>query len=192
MMRLNLLPWREQRRKEREGQLLRLTALAWVGVLLVLFYVHLQLGSLVTHQQARNGYLQQQIGLMNTQIHKIALIKKARAALLSRMHVIERLQMDRMQIVHSFNGLALAVPAGVYLTAVTEKGQAFTIAGVAQSNERISEFMRRLSGSPWFMNPVLNVINVVKAGNERLSDFKLAVQGKGMPPKKKAHPVVRR
>ena len=108
MMRLNLLPWREQRRKELDQRLMRRAGIAWIGVLVVLLYAHLQLASIISHQRAQNSYLQQQIALMNTKIQKIAAIKKARAALLARMRVIQTLQMDRMQIVHIFNNLASA------------------------------------------------------------------------------------
>ncbi len=185
MMRLNLLPWREQRRKELDQTLVRQAAIAWVAVLVVLFYIHMQLGDIVSHQQARNSYLQQQMSLMASKIHKIALIKKARAALLARMHVIQQLQMDRMLIVHSFNSLARDVPPGVYLTSLAQSAQAFTISGVAQSNERVSQFMRNLAASPWFTNPVLDVITVKRMGDAHLSYFTLTAQGKGIAPAKK-------
>jgi len=184
MMRLNLLPWREQRRKEQDKVLIRHGAIAWVGVLVVLLYVHIQLDSMISHQQARNTYLQQQIALMNSKIQQIMAIKKERAALLARMHVIQQLQMDRMQVVHSFNGLVRAVPSGVYLTSLGQQAQVFTISGVAQSNERVSQLMRNLSASPWFTNPVLSVITVVKNGTGRVSLFTLTAQGKGMAPVK--------
>ncbi len=185
MMRLNLLPWREQRRKALDQGLMRQAAIAWVGVLVVLFYIHMQLGDVVSRQQARNSYLQQQMALMASKIHKIALIKKARTALLARMHVIQQLQMDRMLIVHSFNSLARDVPPGIYLTSLTQSAQAFTMSGVAQSNERVSQFMRNLANSPWFADPVLNVITVKRVGRAHLSYFTLTAQGKGMAPVKK-------
>ncbi|WP_298135889.1 PilN domain-containing protein [Acidiferrobacter sp.] len=190
MIRLNLLPWREQRRKEQDKRLIRDAAMAWAVVLLVLFYAYMQLDAIVAHQRARNSYLQQQIALMATKIHKIALIKKKRAALLARMNVIQQLQTDRMMIVHSFNSLARDVPPGVYLVSLGQKGEAFTISGVAQSNERVSQFMRNLAASPWFTNPVLDVITVKKSGAGHLSYFTLTAQGKGMAPIKK--PVARR
>ncbi len=185
MMRLNLLPWREQRRKELDKRLVRHAAMAWVGVLVVLLYIHMELDGVVSRQQARNAYLQQQMALMASKIHKIALIKKARAELLARMNVIQRLQMDRMLIVHSFNSLARDVPPGVYLTSLAQTAQAFTISGVAQSNERVSQFMRNLAASPWFTDPVLDVITVKKSGTTHLSFFTLTAQGKGMAPVKK-------
>ncbi len=185
MMRLNLLPWREQRRKELDHRLIRQAAIAWVAVLVVLFYAHIQLASVISHQQARNSYLQQQIALMNSKIQKITAIKKARAALLARMHVIQTLQMDRMQIVHTFNNLASSVPAGVYLTSFAQANTTFTISGAAQSNERVSQFMRNLATSRSFTNPILEVITVVKSGNGHLSLFTLTVQSKTMTPTKK-------
>lgn len=185
MMRLNLLPWREQRRKQVDQRLIRQAAMAWGVVLLVLFYAHMQMGALVSHQQQRNSYLQQQMSFMSAKIRKIAAIKKARAALLARMHVIEQLQMDRMQIVHTFNSLARDVPPGVYLTQFTQTAETFTISGVAQSNERVSQFMRNLARSPWFTNPVLDVITVTRSGTGHLSLFTLTAEGKGVVPVKK-------
>ncbi len=185
MMRLNLLPWREQRRKELDQRLMRQAGLAWVGVLVVLLYAHMQLASIISHQQARNSYLQQQIALMSSKIQKIAAIKKARAALLARMHVIQTLQMDRMQIVRVFNNLVSAVPAGVYLTSFGQAKTTFTISGAAQSNERVSQFMRNLAVSRSFTNPILDVITVVKSGTGHLSLFTLTVQGKIVTPTKK-------
>ncbi|HUW98005.1 MAG TPA: PilN domain-containing protein [Acidiferrobacter sp.] len=190
MMRINLLPWREQRRKELDKGLVRHAAMAWVGVLVVVLYIYIQLGSMISNQQARNAYLQQQVGLMNAAIQKIAVIKKARVALLARMHVIEQLQVDRMQVVHSFNSLVRSVPPGVYLTSLGQENQSFTISGAARSNEQVSQFMRKLSASQWFTDPVLGVITVVKNGNGHLSLFTLTAQGKGMVPAEK--PVVRR
>ena len=93
--------------------------------------------------------------------------------------------MDRMMIVHSFNSLARDVPPGVYLVSLGQKAEAFTISGVAQSNERVSQFMRNLAASPWFTNPVLDVITVKKSGVGHLSFFTLTAQGKGMAPVKK-------
>ncbi len=185
MMRLNLLPWREQRRKELDQRLMRRAGIAWIGVLVVLLYAHLQLASIISHQRAQNSYLQQQIALMNTKIQKIAAIKKARAALLARMRVIQTLQMDRMQIVHIFNNLASAVPAGIYLTSFGQAKATFTISGVAQSNERVSQFMRNLARSRSFTNPILDVITVVKSGGRHLSFFTLTVQSRAAIPTKK-------
>jgi len=185
MMRLNLLPWREQRRREVDKRLIRHAGMAWFGVVVVLFYVHMQFADIVANQQARNSYLQQQIGLMSSKIHEITVIKKERTALLARMRVIGQLQMDRMQIVHTFNSLARDVPRGVYLTSFGQVGEVFTISGVAQSNEQVSQFMRNLAGSPWFADPVLDVITVKRTGGSRLSLFTLSAQGKGVAPVKK-------
>ncbi|MHB1565816.1 MAG: PilN domain-containing protein [Acidiferrobacter sp.] len=177
MMRLNLLPWREQRRKELDRRLMQQAAGALVLVLLVLLYLHMHMAAAIHRQQARNAFLQQAIAQMNAKISKIAAIKKTRSALLARMKVIQQLQADRMQIVHTFNGVARVVPAGVYLTRMAQTGEAFSFSGVAQSNEQVSQFMRNFAASTWFTNPLLHVIHVVRRGNERMSLFTLAVQG---------------
>lgn len=176
-MRLNLLPWREQRRKELDRRLMQQGAGVLVLVLLVLLYLHMHIAAAVHRQQARNAFLQQAIAQMNAKISRIAAIKKTRSALLARMKVIQQLQADRMQIVHTFNGVARVVPAGVYLTRMTQTGEAFSFSGVAQSNEQVSQLMRNFAASTWFTNPLLHVIHVVRRGNERISLFTLAVQG---------------
>lgn len=177
MMRLNLLPWREQRRKELDRQLMRQAAGALLLVLLVLFYLHMHMADAIHRQRARNAFLQQAIAQMNAKIRKITAIKKTRAALLARMKVIQQLQTDRMQIVHTFNGVARAVPGGVYLTRMAQTGTAFSFSGVAQSNEQVSQLMRNFAASTWFTNPLLKVIHVVRRGNDHLSLFTLAVDG---------------
>ena len=178
MTRLNLLPWREQRRKEQDRILLQRGAIAWAVAALLIFYWHLTVAGALHRQEQRNAFLQQAIGRMNAEVAQIMKIRKARAAAIARMHVIQNLQGNRMQIVHTFNSLVRAVPSGVYLKTLRQRGQTFTISGVAQSNERISQLMRNFAASPWFQKPVLTVIHVIPAGNGHLSLFTLTVQSK--------------
>ncbi len=193
MMHLNLLPWRERRRKEQDRLLLQQGAIVWVAAALIIFLWHMHMSSALQRQQERNAFLQQAITQMDAKIAKIAKIRKTRAELLARMNVIQTLQSDRMQIVHTFNALVRAVPSGVYLKALSQNGEMFTVSGVAQSNERVSQFMRNFAASPWFTNPVLTVIHVVPAGNTHLSLFTLTVEGTNKLAKKAAvKQVVRR
>ncbi|MDA8390762.1 MAG: PilN domain-containing protein [Gammaproteobacteria bacterium] len=193
MTRLNLLPWREQRRKEQDRLLLRRGGLAWIGAALVILYLHMYLVGQLHRQQRRNAFLQQAIAQMNAKVAQITKIRKQGAELMARMNVIKKLQGDRMQTVHAFNALVRAVPSGVYLKSLNQNGSTFTVSGVAQSNERVSQLMRNFAASPWFAKPVLTVIHVVPVGNGHLSLFTLAVQGADKLAKKTtAKRVVRR
>ncbi len=175
MTRLNLLPWRQLRRKEQDRQLLSIGIGAAILMLLILFYVYLNVSSRIDQQNKRNQYLTIQINKLDAQIRDIRQLKKERQALIARMRVIQQLQADRTQIVHVFDSLARRLPQGIYLTNVVQSGTKITISGVAQSNERVSEFMRNLDASNWFGKPDLDVINVAVKGHARVSQFTLHV-----------------
>lgn len=185
MTRLNLLPWREARRKDEDRELLVMAAGAWAVTALLVAYGSMHAHGVVAVQKERNQYLQQQIKLVDAQIAKIAAIKKERANLIARMQVISKLQQTRTQMVHVFDGLVRTLPKGLYLTSMAQKGTAFTLSGVAQSNARISSFMRNLDQSPWFSDPNLSVINVVRKNGRRVSDFTLQVKEADKLQKKK-------
>ena len=175
MTRLNLLPWRELRRKEVDRQLLTIAIGAWVLMGLVVFYGHLHVTALIDNQTKRNEFLQEETKKVEAQIKEIDGLKRQRDALIARMRVIERLQGTRTQIVHVFDDLVRQMPEGVYLTSLTQRGNNITLAGVAQSNARVSALMRNLEGSDWFANPDLDVINVSAQGGARVSQFTLRV-----------------
>lgn len=179
MTRLNLLPWRELRRKEQDRQLMSIAAGAAVLMLLVIFYAHLHVSALIENQNRRNEFLNQEIAKVDEQIKEIRELKQQRDALIARMRVIEQLQMDRTQIVHVFDDLVRKLPEGMYLTSLKQTGRNITLTGMAQSNARISALMRNLDTSDWFANPDLDVINVSAKGNDRVSQFTLRVSQKG-------------
>lgn len=174
--RVNLLPWRELRQKEQAAQVLRLALFAFLLMGMVILFAYMRVSSMVDNQARRNDFLNQEIAKVDQQIKKIRDIKKQREALIARMQVIEQLQAHRTQMVHLFDDLAREVPEGVYLTSMKQSGTSFVLNGVAQSNARVSTFMRRLDASNWFANPDLDVINVVPAkSGDRLSEFVLRV-----------------
>lgn len=177
--RINLLPWRELRRKELGRQVLRGSIAAWVLMVLVVFYIHyVHFKTLINDQNARNTYLTEQIHKLDKQITNIREIKKKKEALIARMNVIEQLQRDRTQIVHIMDDLVRKLPEGMYLTSLKKSGKNITLQGIAQSNARISALMRNLDSSEWFTNPNLDVINVTQQGGERVSRFTLRVNQK--------------
>lgn len=177
MTRLNLLPWRELRRKEQDKQLLSLMVFVCVLMGLAVFYAHLHVSGLIDNQNARNNFLNDEIAKVDKQIKEIKNIKKRRAALISRMNIIYQLQGDRTQVVHLFDELVQRLPEGVYLKSLTQKAKSLKIKGVAQSNARVSALMRNLEESNWFTQPTLKVINVRKnkKTGDRVSNFDLSV-----------------
>ena len=174
--RINLLPWREMRRKEQDRQLLTIAVGAWILMGVIVFYAHVHVTSLVENQNKRNQFLTQEIAKVEKEIKEIAELKKQRSDLIARMNVIYQLQGDRTQVVHLFDELARKLPDGVYFSSLKHTGTSIALQGVAQSNARVSALMRNLASSDWFADPELVVITVKAQGNERVSTFSLNVK----------------
>ena len=178
MTRLNLLPWRDLRRKEQDRQLLSIAVGVWILMGLVIFYAHLHVSGLIENQQKRNEFLDKETKKLDEEIKEIKELQAARAALLARMRVIQQLQLDRTQVVHLFDDLVRKMPEGVYLTSLKQAGPLITLTGNAQSNARVSALMRNLDASDWYTKPDLDVINIKTKGNDRVSEFTLRVNQK--------------
>ena len=178
MTRLNLLPWRDLRRKEQDRQLLSIAIGVWILMGLVIFYAHLHVSGLIENQQKRNEFLDKETKKLDEEIKEIKELQAARAALLARMRVIQQLQLDRTQVVHLFDDLVRKMPEGVYLTSLKQAGPVITLTGNAQSNARVSALMRNLDASDWYTKPDLEVINIKTKGNDRVSEFTLRVNQK--------------
>jgi type IV pilus assembly protein PilN len=174
--RLNLLPWREMRRREQDRQLLTIAIGAWVLMLVLVFYAHVHVSALIEAQNKRNEFLQQEIAKVEKEIKEIAELKKRRQDLLARMNVIQQLQEDRTRLVRVFDELVRRVPEGVQLKTLRQTGANFALTGSAQSNARVSALMRNFAASDWFADPELEVINVRQQGGERVSDFSMRVK----------------
>lgn len=174
--RLNLLPWREMRRREQDRQLLTVGIGAWALMMLVVFYAHIHMTGLIKDQTLRNEFLQEEIAKVERQIKEVAELKKRRQALIARMNVIQQLQADRTRIVRIFDELVRRVPEGVQLRTLKQKGKNMEMTGLAQSNARVSALMRNFDASGWFADPELKVINVRARGGERVSEFSLKVK----------------
>ncbi len=188
MTRINLLPWREMRRRERDRQFLTASGAAWVVMGLVVFYAHLHVTGLIEHQNSRNAYLKQEIAKVEEKIKEINDIRRRREALIARMEVIQQLQRDRTQIVHVFDDLVRKLPKGVYFKALSKKGKKMTLNGFAQSNARVSTLMQNLESSDWFKDTDLDIIKVAPQGGVRISGFTIQVNQTAKP-KKPAAPA---
>ncbi len=180
MTSINLLPWREALKKERQQRFIAGLIAAAVFMVLVIAVVHLQYSILIDSQNARNLFLEQQIARVDKQIAEIEKLETEKQKLLARMQVIQKLQQGRPQIVHVFNEIVSTLPEGVYLTSMKQSSEGLVLDGFAQSNARVSAFMRNLDRSPWFDRPKLTVIEATtdpkKTAADRQSKFSLNVE----------------
>ena len=158
MARINLLPWREERRKARQKEFIGMLGLAVVaGVLLSVLIVSFYSGRIST-QTARNEYLRGEITKVDAQIKEIEALDQKKAKLLARKDVIEKLQANRSQMVHLFDSLVRTIPDGVSLTSLKQEIDLLTLEGRAQSNARVSTYMRNLESAGWMKDPDLSII----------------------------------
>jgi len=149
MAHVNLLPWRAERRKQREREFyMQLGAAAVAAVLVVLLWMF-WMGQRIDNQNDRNAYLQTEIKQLDVRIDKIKDLERVRQRLLARKEIIEQLQADRSQMVHLFDELVKTIPASVRLTSLKQGGQSMTLNGAAQSNASVAEYMRNIESSPW-------------------------------------------
>lgn len=176
MARINLLPWRVERRKQRQkefGLMLGGAAAAAVAVSLLIssFY-----NAQIEGQNERIAFVRAQITQVDAQITEIQALDEKKAKLLARKEVIEQLQASRSQMVHLFDSLVRTIPDGVVLTAVKQDNQTLTLEGRSQSNARVSTYLRNLDGSGWMSRPELSIIEAKGTDKGLPYEFRLQVQ----------------
>jgi len=178
MIRVNLLPHREEARKRRQQQFGVLAGIALVTALLVAGAVWLFLDTQVTQQQTNVAYMKGEIAKLDKQIEEIRKIREETASLLAKKQVVEGLQSNRSEPVQLLDQLLRQLPEGVYLKAIKQVGPKVSITGFAQSNARVSTLMRNLGASPYLENPELVEIKAVaspaKDGN-RINEFNMNI-----------------
>lgn len=172
MAKINLLPWRAELRAEKTRQFLTLLGIFAFFTVAAIAVVHLNIAGQISHQQFRNDILTKEIAALDLALKEIDALEKTKQELLSRMEVIQSLQQKRPQIVHLFDEFVRTVPEGIYLTSIKQNGQNLTINGVAESNGRVSAYMRNIDSSSWMATPKLTVIETRK-GTLRSSNFVL-------------------
>jgi type IV pilus assembly protein PilN len=173
MARVNLLPWREEQRNQRKTEYLTIVGICAVIALMVWGAVHWHFNERIDYQKSRNDYLQSEIKKLDEKIKEIQELEKEKDRLLARMKAIETLQTSRPIIVHIFDELVDSLPEGVYLKEISQAGKKFTIKGVAQSNARVSNYMRNVEKSDWLKNPTLDVIETSTEDGRRIANFTL-------------------
>lgn len=158
MAHINLLPWREEQRREQQRQFLTVLGLSAVLMGLIILAVHLRIAGMIDNQESRNRFLQSEISKVEKQIKEINKLEEDKKRLLARMEVIQELQRNRPEVVHLFDEIARIIPDGIHLNSLKQSGNKLVLNGIAQSNARVSAFMRNIEGSDWLADPRLEVI----------------------------------
>ena len=171
MIRINILPHREEAKKARREQFFVLVGLVSVFGALIVFAGYTLIGGAITSQEGANDFLKKEIAVLDKQLDQIKRLKEQTQALLSRKQVIENLQRDRGETVYLLSELVNQVPEGIYLKAVKQDGLKINITGHAQSNARISALMRNLEASPWLEQPQLVESKAVVVNGRRVYEF---------------------
>ncbi|WP_448096249.1 PilN domain-containing protein [Luteibacter yeojuensis] len=149
MARINLLPWRAERRKQREREFYTQLGLAFGAALVVLIGWSFWMDARIDNQGERNTYLQTEIKQLDDRIAKIKDLEKVRSDLLQRKQIIEQLQANRSQMVHLFDELVKTIPSSARLSGMKQSGDSMSLDGVSQSNSSVAEYMRNIEASPW-------------------------------------------
>ena len=175
MIRVNLLPHREEKRKARRQQFYAVGGLVLVLAVAIWGFGFTIISGSISAQDGKNAFLKSEIATLDKDIEEIKKLREQTDALLSRKRVIESLQANRTETVHLFNELAHRVPSGIYLKGITQKGQKVTLYGYTQTNTRVSTLMHNLDESPLLERPELIEIKASAVGQRRLSEFTLDI-----------------
>lgn len=173
MIRINLLPHREEKRKARRQQFYVLLGLVSVLAGVIWFLGFSVINREINQQAEKNQFLKREIASLDKEISEIKKIQEQTNALLARKRVIEALQANRTETVQLFNELAKQVPEGIYLRSLIQAGNGLTLTGVAQSNARITTLMNNLDESPILANSILVETKAETVGNRRLNAFSI-------------------
>ena len=176
MAKINLLPWRAERRKQRQQEFLTMLGVASAAAVLISLLIVMYYNGQIDGQNNRNQYLTDQIASLDKQIVEIAELDKKKAGLLKRKQVIEELQASRSQMVHLFDELARTIADGTQITSIQQNGAEMNLLGRAQSNARVSTYMRNLDVSGWMGNPDLSIIELRGSDPGLPNEFSLKVQ----------------
>lgn len=176
MPRINLLPWREEQRKQRQKNFGIAIVGAIVAGALFLWLANVVYQGRIDHQKERNQRLTEEIAEIAKSITEIEGLERQKERLLARMEIIEDLQTSRPEVVHLFDEMVKAIPDGAFLTNVEQQQRQLQINGVAQSSTRVSALMRNIDSSEWLTNPQLDKIETVTTGGIEEFRFELKAQ----------------
>lgn len=173
MIRINLLPHREQKRQARQRRFLSVLALALLAAVAVIVLGFTILSARIDTQKSRNDFLSAENAKLDREIAEIEKLKSEKDALLDRKKVVERLQSNRTESVRIFDQLVRQTPEGVYLKEFKQVDAKIDLTGYAQSNARVSAYMRNLNDSPVFEQPLLIETKAATMGNLQVTEFSL-------------------
>ena len=175
MARINLLPWREEARRERQRQFLySLMGTLVLGAILVLM-VGLIFDQRISHQESRNQQIQVEINRLEQRIARIRELENTRDRLLSRKQIIESLQASRSLTVELLDKLAKTIPVGITLTNVRQQGTRLTLLGTSQSNARVSAYLQSLQKMDLFIRPELQYVRAAQDPVSRVESYEFAI-----------------
>ena len=169
MARINLLPWRAERRVQRQREFYVMLGAAAIAGLLLSFLLWFHYDRQVSGQTVRNDFLKAEIAKVEAQNKEIEKLDEQKRRLLARKEVIEKLQANRSQMVHLFDSLVRTIPDGVSLSNIKQDGEVLTLEGRAQSNARVSTYMRNLETSGWMTKPELSIIEAKPEDTKELA-----------------------
>ncbi len=181
MMRINLLPHREEKRKAKRQQFYGLLGMVSILAGLIVFLVYTIISGHISDQESKNAFLKKEIAVLDKQIDQIKRLKEQTQALLARKQIIESLQRDRAEAVRLLSELVKQMPEGVYVRSVKQEGVKISLSGYAQSNARVSTLMRNIEASPWLEKPQLIEIKAVLLDKRRLNEFNMSALLKRAP-----------
>ncbi|WP_035058146.1 PilN domain-containing protein [Andreprevotia chitinilytica] len=176
MIRINLLPHREQKRAARQRRYLISLAITFAASIVVVGAVYAFYESRINTQNERNQFLKDENAKLDREIAEIDKLKAEKQALLDRKKVVERLQSNRSEAVHVLDQLTRQTPEGIYLKDIKQTDDSLTLIGYAQSNARVSTLMRNLNDSETFEQPLLIEVKAAQVGSQRLSEFTLKIK----------------
>ncbi|MCK7598828.1 PilN domain-containing protein [Microbulbifer sp. CAU 1566] len=179
MAKINLLPWRQEYRAQKQKEFQQVAALVVVAAGFSVFMWMKTVDAQIANQNERNQLLNTEITALNKQVKEIQDLKKRRQELIDRMRVIQELQGNRPLAVRYFDEMVRAAPEGLWLTNLKRTGKTLKISGVAESNNRVSSFMRSLDQSEWFQSPNLTGVTAKPEFGEQASAFEMTVSVSG-------------
>ncbi|SHF79501.1 type IV pilus assembly protein PilN [Microbulbifer donghaiensis] len=179
MAKINLLPWRQEYRAQKQKEFQQVAVLVVIAAAISTFLWMKAVDGQIANQNERNQLLQTEIAALDKQVREIKDLKKRRQELIDRMRVIQELQGNRPLTVRYFDEMVQSAPEGLWLTSLKRRGKSVEVAGVAESNNRVSSFMRNLDQSEWYESPNLTGVTAKPEFGEQASAFQLTVNVSG-------------
>ena len=183
MARINLLPWREEQRRDRQHHFLSMLLVTAVLGIILVFLVGTVYNQKINHQNFRNELVKKEIRKLEIRIKRIDELERTRERLISRKQVIERLQASRSMTVEMLDNLARSIPVGVTLNTIRQQGPTLSMTGSSQSNARVSAYLRELETNSLFLNPQLDFVRSASKPDTAIEPYQFSIKVNLRPPK---------